>query len=624
MRSLAAWSFAHRRLVLLSWVVLVAALFGVSQVSGSAYSNSFSLPHTESTKALDLLKANAPAQSGDSEQVVIAARGGATLTDPAVRSQANALFAKLAKLPDVSSVTSPYLAAGATQMSAQRTVAFATLTYAKPENEIADAAGKTLVDTARSFRTAQLDVAVGGDVAAKTSSPSLGGVEFGAIAALIVLVVVFGSLLAASLPLISALLALIAATSSIGLLSHLVTMPDFAGQLVLLIGLGVGVDYALFIVTRFRQGLQRGQDVESAIITAVATSGRAVLFAGAVVCIALLGMIALGVGVLTGLGIAASIGVLFTMATSLTLLPAMLGFLGHRVLSRRQRRHLADGHQILETGLWWRWSRLVARRPLAPALAAVVVLATLAIPFFSLRLGNADASNDPASSTTRQAYDLLAKGFGPGFNGPLQVAVQADTPAQRQDLAAVTTAIGKDPGVAKVSPPQVLATKGNTQISTFQIFPTSSPQSAATSNLVIRLRHDVIPPAEAASGIHVYIGGATATSADFSSVLSSKMPLFVGLVVLLSFLLLMVVFRSLLIPLTAAVMNLLFGRRRARRAHRRLRLGLGWQPARRQLRRSDPGLHTRDGVRHSVRAVHGLPGVPGVQNAGGVHQVRGQ
>jgi putative drug exporter of the RND superfamily len=557
MKKMAAWSFRHRRIVLLGWLVAVAAVFGLSQVSGSAFSSSYSLPHTESTQALNLLKANASAQSGDSEQIVIAAQNGSTLTSPAVRGQAEALFAKLATLPDVSGVASPYAAAGAKQMNAGHTIAFATLTYAKGEGGISDAAAKTLVNTARSFRTAQLNVAVDGQVASKTSGPSLGGVGFGAIAALVVLVVVFGSLLAGALPLISALLALLAATGVIGMLSHVINMPDFSGQLVLLIGLGVGVDYALFIVTRFRQSLQRGQDVESAIITAVATSGRAVLFAGAVVCIALLGMLALGVAILSGLGIAASIGVLFTMATSLTLLPALLGFFGHRVLSRRQRRHLAEGVALSETGVWWRWSKHVSRRPIAPAAVALAVLIALALPFFSLRLGNADASNDPASSTTRQAYDLLAEGFGAGFNGPLQVAVQTDTAAQKNALTAVTAAIAKDPGVATVSAPVALTTKGDTQISEFQVFPTTAPQSAATANLVTHLRHRVIPAAEGGTGIKVYIGGATATSADFASVLASKMPLFVALVVLLSFLLLMVVFRSILIPLTAALMNLL-------------------------------------------------------------------
>ena len=557
MRSIAEWCFRHRLLVVVGWLVLVFALFGISQAGGSAYNDSFSLPHTQSAEALNLLKANVPAQSGDTEQVVIAAQDGADLSDPAVKSQATALFTKLAALPDVSGVTSPYSAENTGQMNAGHTIAFANLTYSKDTQSISNAEAKTLVDTAQSFRTPQLDVAAGGQVATKNSPPSLGGVAFGAIAALIVLVLVFGSLLAGSLPLISALVALLGATSVIGMLSHVVDMPTFSSQLVLLIGLGVGVDYALFIVTRFRQSLQQHNDVETSITTAVVTSGRAVLFAGAVVCIALLGMIALNVGILTGLGLAASIGVVFTMATSLTLLPALLGFFGHRVLSRRQRRSLAAGQRPTDTGIWWQWSQFVSRRPLAPAAAALAVLVLLAVPFFSLRLGNADAGNDPASTTTRQAYDLLAKGFGPGFNGPLQVAVQADTPAQRQALTTVTLDIAQTPGVAKVSTPQVLSTHGDSQVSTFSIYPSTSPQAAATSNLVTHLRSSVIPPAEGDSGVRVYIGGQTATSSDFAHVLATKLPLFVGLVVLLSFLLLMVVFRSVLIPLTAALMNLL-------------------------------------------------------------------
>jgi RND superfamily putative drug exporter len=557
MRSVAEWSFRHRVLVVAGWLLLVAALFGISKVSGTAYSNSFSLPNTQSTEALHLLQANAPAQSGDTEQIVIAAQGGSSLEDPAVKSQATALFTRLAALPDVSRVTSPYAAANTGQMNAGHTIAFATLTYSKLANAIPDSQAANLVDTAQSFRTSQLDVAVDGQVASATSSPSLGGVGFGAIAALIVLILVFGSLLAGSLPLISALVALLGATSVIGILSHVVDMPDFSSQLVLLIGLGVGVDYALFIVTRFRQSLQQHKDVGSSITTAVVTSGRAVLFAGTVVCVALLGMIALNVGILTGLGIAASIGVVFTMATSLTLLPALLGFFGHKVLSRRQRRSLAAGDRPTETGVWWRWSRSVSRRPLAPAVGALAVLVVFAIPFFSLRLGTPDAGNDPASSTTRQAYDLLAEGFGPGFNGPLQVAVQADTPAQEQALTTVTGAIAGTPGVVKVTAPHILSTHGDSQVSSFSIYPSTSPQAAATSDLVTRLRSSVIPRAEGDSGIRVYIGGQTATDVDFANVLASKLPLFVGVVVLLSFLLLLVVFRSVFIPLTAALMNLL-------------------------------------------------------------------
>jgi RND superfamily putative drug exporter len=463
----------------------------------------------------------------------------------------------MAALPDVTAVTSPYAPAGAAQMNADHSVAFATLTYSKSADSVSDAAGKALVSQARSFRSAQLDVAVGGDIAGKAASPSLGGVGFGIGAAAIVLFLVFGSLLAASLPLISTLLALFAATSVLDVLSHALQMPDFTTQLVMLIGLGVGVDYALFIVTRFRQALQKGQNVESAVVTAVVTSGRAVLFAGAIVCIALLGMIALGVSVLSGLGIGAAVGVAFTMATSLTLLPALLGFFGPRVLSRRQRRHLTQLDLPAETGAWWRWSALLARRPAAPAAIAVGILVILAMPFLSLRLGSSDSGNDPSGTSTRQAYDLLAKGFGAGVNGPLQVAAQVSGPNQAQALSRVTAAVARDHDVATVTPTLVLAHHGTTQTVAFDIYPRTSPQDAATGSLVSRLRHQVIPQADAGSGLHIYVGGKTATDVDFSHVLGSKLPLFIGLVVLLSLLLLTVVFRSILIPLTAAVMNLL-------------------------------------------------------------------
>ncbi|MCW2749039.1 MAG: family transporter, partial [Aeromicrobium sp.] len=371
MRTLATWCFRHRRIVVAGWLLLVAALIVLSQAAGTAFNNSLALPETESTQAFRLLQANSPADSGDSEQVVIAAKGGATVTDPAIRSQAEALFATLATLPHVTGVTSPYDAVGAGQTSVDRTVAFATLHYDQPGDIATVATGKLLVDTARSFRSLTLDVAVDGEVAIKGAEGGLGGVGIGILAAGLVLLVIFGSLLAASLPLVSTLIALPAAISGVGLASHLVAMPEFVGQIVVLIGLGVGVDYALFIVTRMRQGLQSGRDVESAIVDAVATSGRAVLFAGAVVCVSLLGLLTLGVGLLSGIGVAASIGVLFTMATSLTLLPALLGFFGPKVLSRRQRRAIAMHVPASETGVWWRWSAVVARRPAVPAVLAL-------------------------------------------------------------------------------------------------------------------------------------------------------------------------------------------------------------------------------------------------------------
>jgi putative drug exporter of the RND superfamily len=339
-----------------------------------------------------------------------------------------------------------------------------------------------------------------------------------------------------------------------------VNMASFSAQLSLLIGLGVGVDYALFIVTRYRQGLRRGKSVQEAIVDAVDTSGRAVMFAGMTVCIALLGMFALGVSFLYGVAIAASVVVLFTVIAALTLLPALLGFFGPRVLGRKARRALADG-QVTTTdgsGWWERWTAVLEARPALIATAAALVMVVIAIPFFSMRLGSSDAGSDPSGTTTRKAYDLLAKGFGPGYNGPLQLVAQVNGTAQQAAFVKVTDAIAQTAGVAKVTTPLTLpGHNGAPSVSTADVYPVGSPQAASTSALLSKLRDQVVPQASAGSGVHVLIGGQTAIFADFSSVLSGKLPLFIGVVVLLSFLLLTAVFRSLVIPATAALMNLL-------------------------------------------------------------------
>jgi RND superfamily putative drug exporter len=342
-----------------------------------------------------------------------------------------------------------------------------------------------------------------------------------------------------------------------GLITHALSMPDYTTQLVLLIGLGVGVDYALFIVTRFRQSLTASRDVETSLVTAVDTSGRAVIFAGTIVCIAMLGMLALGVEQLSAIGLAASVAVLFTLLTSITLVPALLGLFGLRVLSRRQRAKLQTGAEPREGQMWMRWSSFVARRPAVPALAALGILLVIAAPFLHMRLGSPDAGNDPPSSTTRQAYDLLAKGFGPGFNGPLQIVAEVSGPGDQARLDRVIAAVSHTPGVVSTTLPQVLSNTGGTQIVALDAYPSTSPQAAATSRLIDHLRHQVIAPSETGSTLRVYIGGDTATFADFANVLGSKLPLFVAVVVLLSFVLLVVVFRSLLLPLMSAAMNLL-------------------------------------------------------------------
>ena len=558
MRRLARWSFEHRRIVVAAWLLAFVIFFGISRAVGTAYSNNFTLPDTESTQALDLLRAAAPQESGDTEQIVIGATGGTKVTDPAVQQRVDTMLAEVAKLPHVVAVQSPFAKGAAGQMSPDGTVAFATVAFDRQAQDLSIDLAKGFVATAEAASGPNLVVAVSGQLAQVANPPSVGGTGLGILTAGIVLFIVFGSLFAMATPLASALVALGTATSVIGLVSNVMKMPEFSIELVLLIGLGVGVDYALFIVSRHRQSLQAGRDVGASVELAIDTSGRAVLFAGTIVCVALLGMFALGISFLYGLAVAASIGVLFTMIAALTFLPAMLGFIGPRVLSRRQRRALAAGERRASgDGFWARWSRAVERRPLVYGAVALVIICLLAAPFFRLRLGSSDQGNDAKGTTTRTAYDLLAQGFGPGFNGPLQIVAETTSPAQVDDMQRLATTVKGTPGVAAVTPVTTIPGKDGTDVALFVVYPTSAPQDAATTDLIDGLRHDVIPAAMGSTGIKVYVGGITAIFTDFASVLTAKLPIFIGVVVLLSFILLALVLRSLVVPLKAAVMNLL-------------------------------------------------------------------
>jgi RND superfamily putative drug exporter len=561
MKALASWCVRHRVIVLLLWLAALIGMTLISQSVGTAYSNSFSLPNTESTKALDLLQAAAPSVAGDREQIVFHTTNGDKVTDPQVQSAVAPMLEKVKQLPGVSAITSPYSQLGSAEISKDGTTAFATVTFDKLAQYVSTPEAKQLVSTAQSAGGPNLQVAVAGQVAEAADKQSFGGTGLGVILAGVVLLLVFGSVFAMLLPLLSALASLGTAIGVIGLLSHVLKMPVFSTELVLLIGLGVGVDYALFIVTRHRQGLIAGNDLESSIVNAVNTSGRAVLFAGIIVCIALLGMFALGVSFLYGLAIAAAIGVLFTMIAALTLLPAFLGFIGPRVLSRRQKRDLAvNGPKVIgsgTTGFWPRWAAFIQRRPIVPAVVAFLIVILVALPFFSLRLGSSDQGNDPTGTTTRQAYDLLAQGFGPGFNGPLLLVTQNAGPADQAALDSLVTAVRAQPGVATVVPAESLPTKDGQTVSLITAYPTTSPEAAQTTALIDHLRQVTIPATVSGTGLSVYVGGNTAIFVDFARVLSSKLPLFIGLVVVLSFLLLAMIFRSLIIPLTAAAMNLL-------------------------------------------------------------------
>lgn len=561
MRALATWCVRHRRLVVLFWVVALVVVSAVEAGVGSNYSNNFSLPKTESTEALHLLQAASPKVAGDREQVVVATSGGRKVTDPAVEDRVTAMLQRLQAVPHVTTVLSPYGPGGAEQISKSGTVAFAVVTFDRLAQGITNAGARHFVAVARSADGPGLQVAVSGQVAEASNKQSIGGTGPGIILAGVVLVLVFGSFFAMLLPLVSALASLGTAVGLIGLLSNVLTMPDFSTELTLLIGLGVGVDYALFIVTRHRQGVMAGHDVESSIVHAVNTSGRAVLFAGIIVCIALLGMFALGVSFLYGLAIAASLGVALTMLAALTLLPALLGFLGPRVISRRHRRRLADhGPRVAgsgSTGFWARWADAVRAHPTIPAVVATALIVVVAVPFFSMRLGSTDQGSDPVGTTTRTAYDLLAKGFGPGFNGPLELVSVVHGPADRAALDRLEAGVRAERGVATVGPPVLIPTKSGSDVALLVAYPTSSPQAEATTQLIHRLRTEVIPRAVTGSHLAVYVGGTTAIFVDFANVLSAKFPVFIALVVVLAFLLLAMVFRSLVVPLTAAVMNIL-------------------------------------------------------------------
>jgi RND superfamily putative drug exporter len=552
---MARWSAGHRKTVLVAWVVGLVAVMGISNAVGTDYANSSSSGNTESQRATDLLKRDFPAQAGDTDQIVLHATDG-KVTDPAVRSRVAPMLAKVATLPHVTGVVSPYSKAGSDQISADGTIAFAQVNFDQQGFDVSTADAKRVISVAEDASSPQLQVELGGQAIQQAEQPALGtATAIGLIAAIVILLITFGSVVAMGLPIVTALLGLGTGVGLIAIGTHLIDMPDFSTEVAVMIGLGVGIDYALFIVTRFRENVRRGDDVESSIVGAMDTAGRAVVFAGSTVIIALLGMFALGITFLNGMAVAASVGVLMTMIAALTALPALLSRFGHRIArpGRRERRRAETTTPVGESGFWPIWARVVQRNPWPAAMAGLAIMAVLAAPVFSMRLASSDAGNNPTHDTTRKAYDLLADGFGKGFNGPLQI-VTALPSADTAGLAQVTEAVSSDPDVASVGAPQ-LSPDGRTAV--FSAFPRSAPQDEETTDLVKRLRDDRLPTVETSTRANVLVGGPTATDVDFANVLSSKLPLFIGIVVLLAGLLLLVVFRSLLIPLQAAAMNLL-------------------------------------------------------------------
>ncbi|MFE9426902.1 MMPL family transporter [Kitasatospora sp. NPDC006697] len=558
MSVLARWCHRHRVVTVLLWLGLLLGLGAVSGSLGTAYSNSLTLPATDSSKALDLLKSSMPAAAGDSDTVVWHSTAG-PVTDPAVKERMTQTLDAIAHSPGVSSVTSPYGPHGAAQISKDGSTAYASVAFTQDAQHVAAGDVDKVVKLAEQARGSSLDVQLGGQAIAN-SERHMGGTSelVGVVAALVILLLIFRSVWAAVLPILTGVAGVGAGVLSIGLLSHGISLADTAPTLAMLVGLGVGIDYALFVVNRHRKGLMAGLSVEESVVRALNTSGRAVVFAGLTVVVALLGMLVLGIGFLNGMAIGAAVTVALTVLAAVTLLPALLGLLKHRVLSRRQRAELAGRRPraAARGDFFTRWAQRLEAKPLGKAVVALALIAAVAAPVASLRLGTSDAGNNPRTSTTRQAYDLLAEGFGPGSNGPLLLVAQTGAD-QAQDKAALdhlVTELRSTPGVARVA--EMPAQPGQPVIPV-TVVPTTSPQSAQTSALIDHLRHDVIPQAEQGTGLKVLVGGTTAISADFAQVLTSKLPLFVGIIVGLGCLLMMIAFRSLLVPLLGAVMNLL-------------------------------------------------------------------
>ncbi|MGW2745803.1 MMPL family transporter [Streptomyces sp. NPDC001450] len=555
MAALARWCVRHRLIAVLLWLLAFGGVSAAAAVAGSAYSNDYEVPGTESGRATRLLEEGFPDLGGDSDTVVWHTTDGTVRAHGVRRTMTRALD-RIADLPGVASVSGPYGRRGAHRISADGHTAYATVTFVQQADHISKSEAEAVVDTARAAERDGLRVELGGSAIGLTESARGHTAEVvGVAVAAVVLFLAFGSLVASLLPIATALIGVGTAYAGIGLLGHAMTVADFAPMLGLLIGLGVGIDYALFIVTRHRRGLKRGLSVTEAAANAVATTGRAVVFAGATVCIALLGMLMLRLGFLNGVAVAASSTVVLTVAASVTLLPALLACIGPRALSRRERRRLAEhGPQPeLPTGLAAHWSAFVERRPKVLGSLAVAVMALLALPTLSLHLGTSDQGNDPRSSTTRQAYDLLAQGFGPGVNGPLTLVTRVDGGDDKLALDGLDTTLRSTRGVASVTP-VTYGSGGDTAYLT--VVPDSAPQSQRTSDLVDRLRTQVLPRAETGTSLDVHVGGVTASYDDFADVIVGKLPLFVGVVIGLGCLLLLIAFRSLGIPLKAAAMNI--------------------------------------------------------------------
>lgn len=507
------------------------------------------IPGTESQEATDVLRQSFPERAGDYGDIVF--RTSASLDAPAVRAEVDRVLAEAAAVPEVVSVASPYAPGGA--ISTDRTAGIARVQFSKSADSVSSSSANAVKDLAASARSSTLDVEFGGPVpsAQEHEGPNESTI-LGLVAALVVLYILFRTLLPTLLPIGTAVAGLAAGFGVVFSMTAFADLSKFAPNISAMLGLGVGIDYALFIVARHREALLSGRSPEEAAGVAMATAGKSVAFAGGVVVTSLLGLSLMGIPFVAWLGLAAAAMVALAVAVAMTLLPALLGLAGERIAALRLpiRRNTTVNHDQDKTA----WSRLgfaIMRRPWLFLTLSSVTLIVLAIPVLDMRLGSADAGNNPPSSQTRRAYDVIADEFGPGANGPLQVVLRNATPEQ---VGEAKDALAKATNVAAVSGP-VTNAAGDTAI--LSVVPKSAPQDAATTDLVHELRNDVLPGALGDGTATSYVGGTTARYIDIADRISDRLPLFFALVIGLSFVLLVLVFRSLMIPLKAALMNLI-------------------------------------------------------------------
>jgi putative drug exporter of the RND superfamily len=539
----------HPWRVLAVWVLVAVAVVSLNSRFGGESTEEFSLPGAESQRAADALEERFPQRTLYTAHIIFHAPTG--LASGPAKTAVSQAVSRLADGEHVIGVTDPFDPRAPT-LSQDRETAFTTVGY--DTQEIGDDEYKAAEAAAAAARAAGVQVEYDGALGYAKGDAEPSSELIGIVAAVIVLLVAFGSLVAMSLPIVAALTAIVVGSSAIGILSGQMAVPQIASVVGLMLGLGVGIDYALFILSRHRQNLDSGMSVPEAIGRANATAGLSVLFAGVTVVVAIAGMQLSGIPMLAVMGWASALMVAVTMLAALTLLPALLGVAGRRINSLRVPfiRSRTD-HNARSMAA--RWAAKVVARPVAFGVLAVVLLGVLATPVFSMRLGFADAGNDGPSTTTRRAYDLMADAYGPGVNGTLQVVVDAGGATITEEAASsIADAIAADPGVASVAAP--VLNEGST-LALLDVTPTTGPQEAETAELLERLRGTVLPDAVDDSRLEAMVTGVTAIQDDLSQQLGHRMGWFLGAVIGLSFLLLTLVFRSVLVPLKAAVLNLL-------------------------------------------------------------------